>query len=107
MQKTNTSTTCTLPVSLEKHCISLSNRIWQLIPLREEKCTTLYDNIDRLNRELNGLMKIANNSDDRIITVMCLLENLKEEKNFKIYKADVFRCCDIIRKIAANGDQDV
>ena len=105
MQKTNT--THTLPVSLERHGIALSNRIWQLIPLREEKCTTLFDNIDRLNRELNGLMKIAKNSDDRIITVMCLLENLKEEKNFKIYKADVFRCCDIIRKIAANGDQDV
>lgn len=107
MQKTNTNTTRTLPVSLEKHCISLSNRIWQLIPLREEKCTTLFDNIDRLNRELNGLMKISNSSDDRIITVMCLLENLKEEKNFKTYKADVFRCCDIIRKIAANGDRDV
>lgn len=86
--------------ALKDHYISLSNRIWQLIPLREEKCKTLHDNIDRLNRELSGLVKIINDADDRIITVMCLLENLKDEDDFKIYKADVFRCCDIVRKLS-------
>ena len=85
---------------------SLINRIWILLPLREENCSTLKENIERLNRELNGLMKINSNHNKYILTMMTLLENAITEQDFSAYRSDILRCCELAKKLDG-GDQNV
>lgn len=92
--------------SFEKYRKSMIDKIWLLIPLKEEGCATLDSYIERVNRELSGMMNCLVNHEEYIMTVMCLLENLKTEENFKTYKHDVFRCCELI-KSAIGGEADV
>lgn len=85
---------------------SLINRIWVLLPLREEQCSTLTENIERLNRELNGLLKIASQHNKYILTIMSLLENAITESDFTSYRSDILRCCELVKKLDG-GDGDV
>lgn len=78
---------------------SLINRIWILLPLREEKCPTLKENIERINRELNGLLKISSNHNKYVLTMMSLLENAISEEDFTAYRSDILRCCELAKKL--------
>lgn len=78
---------------------SLINRIWILLPLREEKCPTLKENIERINRELNGLLKISSNHNKYVLTMMSLLENAISEEDFAAYRSDILRCCELAKKL--------
>ena len=84
---------------------SLINRVWRLIPLREEKCETLVSHIERLNRELNGMLEVSDCDHKYIIAVIHLLENAKSEDDFSLYRADIFRCCDLLQHMG--GDEHV
>ncbi len=92
------------PASFSNYKRSLIDRIWCLIPLREEKCQTINSNIERLNRELNGLLEVGGIEDKYVLTVIHLLENLAHEPDFKVYRADVLRCCELIGKIGGVAD---
>lgn len=92
--------------SLRKYRKSIIDKVWLLIPLKEEGCATLDSYIERTNRELSGMMNCLVNHEEYILTVMCLLENLKTEDDFDIYKHDVFRCCELIKK-AIGGESNV
>jgi len=85
---------------------SLISRVWILLPLREENCSTLKENIERLNRELYGLLKVNSKHNKYILTIMNLLENSISEQNFSIYRSDILRCCELIKKIDG-GDSNV
>lgn len=85
---------------------SLINRIWILLPLREEKCTTLKENIERINRELNGLLKVEAHHNKYILTMMSLLENAITEEDFMAYRSDILRCCELAKRLDG-GDQNV
>ena len=96
-----------LPSSAFEHYRkSMIDRIWLLIPLKEEDCPTLQKNIERLNRELCGMTNLVAKHDEYIISAICLLENLLTENDFKTYKHDVFRCCELVSK-AYGGDENV
>lgn len=90
--------------SFDKYCKSLVNRIWVLIPLREENCSTLNIKIERINRELSGMIKNMPVYDDYIITVIHLLENLTQIDDFTAYRSDVLRCCGIIKKLGGGNN---
>lgn len=83
---------------------SLINRIWILLPLKEEQCNTLTENIERLNRELNGLLKLASTHNKYILTIMSLLENAMIETDFSAYRSDILRCCELAKKL--DGDDN-
>lgn len=85
---------------------SLINRIWILLPLREENCSTLKENIERLNRELNGLVKVASNHNKYVLTIINLLENAITESDFAAYRSDILRCCELAKKLDG-GDENV
>lgn len=84
---------------------SLIDRIWCLIPLREEHCKTIDRNVKRINRELNGLLNVSGVEDKYIITVIHLLEHSVHEEDFSVYRSDILRCCELVKKIG--GDDDV
>lgn len=84
---------------------SLINRIWCLIPLREEKCETIDKNVERLNREIHGLADVMDGDSSYLLSVIHLLENAVHEEDFTAYRADILRCCEIISSLG--GDDDV
>ena len=92
-------------VSFSEYKKSLIDRVWCLIPLREENCQTINQNIERLNRELNGLLDVCSEHNKYVITVIHLLENALHEEDFNIYRSDILRCCELIKRIG--GDSDV
>ena len=85
---------------------SLINRIWILLPLKEENCSTLKENIERLNRELHGMLEVHSKQNKYILTVMHLLENSISEQNFSVYRSDILRCCELVKKFDG-GDSNV
>ena len=93
------------PLSFSEYKKSLIDRVWCLIPLREEKCQTINQNIERLNRELNGLIDVCDKENKYIFTIIHLLENSLHEEDFQVYRSDILRCCELIKKIG--GDEDV
>lgn len=93
-------------VSFSEYKKSLINRIWCLIPLREENCKTIRKNIERINRELNGLLSVNLHDDKYLITIINLLENIIDEDDFQIYRADVLRCCELVKRLDG-GDVNV
>lgn len=91
-------------MSLEDYKQSLINRVWCLIPLREEKCPTINQNIERLNRELHGLIGVCGEQNKYIISIIHLLENSLNEDDFQVYRSDILRCCELIKKIGGAND---
>ena len=91
------------PTSFKKYQDSLISRIWVLLPLKEESCSTLREKIERLCRELHGMLESNSQHSDYIITVMHLLENLITEDDFSAYRSDVLRCCELVKKFG--GDE--
>lgn len=78
---------------------SLISRIWILLPLKEENCPTLTGSIERLNRELHGMLRMGLKNNEYIITIMNLLENSISEDNFSAYRSDILRCCELVKKL--------
>lgn len=83
---------------------SLVGRIYLIIPLKEEGCPTLKEHIERINRELHGMVELAGSCSPHVMTIICLLENLLNEDNFETFRHDVFRCCDLASKLCGGGD---
>lgn len=91
------------PEHFEKYKQSIVNRIYAILPMKEEGVDTISDYIGNLNRELIKTIDIFNNCE-RVISVVCLLENLVDETNHEAYRKEVLHCCNIISKL---GDSDV
>lgn len=87
----------------ESYKKSIVNRIYAILPMKEEGVPTLSDYVGNLNRELIKTIDIFNNCE-RVISVVCLLENLIDETDHDLYRKEVLHCCNIISKL---GDSDV
>lgn len=99
------------PIDYKQYLSSLNNRIWKLIPLKQEGYTSIDSCIERINRELLGFLNvytfISNNHKDYIFSIINLLENAKVEKDFQNYRSDILRCCRLVDKLYENGDTNV
>ena len=101
------------PVLFNEYCTNLRNRVWQLLPLKQEQCPTINNNIERINREILGIAEIIEYTQckSQLMTVTGLLEHLMHEDNFKLYRSDVLRCCrlinDLIDIVKKTGDKNV
>ena len=87
----------------ENYKRSIVNRIYAILPMKEEGIATTSEYIESLNRELIKTIDIFNNCE-RVISVVCLLENLINETDHDLYRKEVLHCCNIISKL---GDSNV
>lgn len=93
-----------LPSScLDSYRKSIVDRIYLIIPLKEQCCPTLKEHIERINREICGMMGFFTSCPPHAMTLVCLLENLINEDDFDTFRHDVFRCCDLASKLCG-GD---
>lgn len=74
-------------------------KIYKLLPLCENSCDTLPKYIQSLIFELSGLNKILFNERQELVTILSILEQLQYEKNFKIYRSQVFQCIKLIKNM--------
>ena len=87
----------------QEYRTSLINRVWALLPMKEESSNTIRQYVENLNRELIMNIDIFERCE-RVLTVVCLLESVANESNHDIYRRDILRCCRIISGL---GDKDV
>lgn len=96
-----------LPYSLTSTYKSLLiNRIFKILPLKEEEYSTIDEHIDSLNSELFGFSVLCNDANDAaiLISVVNLLEHIRIEAEHKKYRREILKCCNLIDKV---GDYDV
>ena len=86
-----------------KYKKSLINRIWAILPMKEENNETLNQYIESLNSELMMNISVFEKSE-HIITVVCLLEHVMLETEHDVYRKEILRCCNILSRL---GDLNV
>lgn len=86
-----------------KYRNSLVNRIYAILPMKEENNITLEDYVDCLNRELMQNLHIFEHSE-HVVSVVCLLSGVVNEIDHKKYRKEILRCCNIISRL---GDDNV
>lgn len=86
----------------------LIDKIFKLLPLREENSLTLNKYIEGLLREIIGgkelIEELKNNQD--IISILGILQNLMNENNFESYRSDIFKCINLVKKIKKSLGSD-
>lgn len=87
----------------DKYRKSLINRIWAILPMKEENSSTLEQYIESLNSELMMNISVFEKSE-YIITVICLLEHVMIEQDHDVYRKEVLRCCNMLSRL---GDKNV
>jgi hypothetical protein len=86
---------------LEKYLNGLVNKVFKLLPMREEKNDTLKKYHNSLMLELTGfshLFAVYRDSQD-FINLLSSLESLKIIEDVAVYKSKVFECINIVKKI--------
>lgn len=84
---------------------SVVNRVYAILPMKEEGVATIPDYIYSLNRELVEAADIFDHCE-RLLSVICILQSLIDEDDHKLYRKEVLNCCNTIVNLGS-GDADV
>lgn len=77
----------------------LTNQLWKLIPMRENKEDWLA-HLDYLIVELAGLNKLCSTTDEKFLILLSKLKGLQvEETVFQVYRKTVFECISLLREM--------
>jgi hypothetical protein len=78
------------------------NKFFKILPMYEERCPTLQQYIQSLNREMVGFthLELENVIHKDFLSIISTLESLTvDEITVKEVKTDVFKCISILKKI--------
>lgn len=89
----------------QKYKKSIINRIYAILPMKEEGVSTISDYIFSLNRELVEAIDIFDYCE-RILSVICILQSLIDENDHRRYRKEILHCCNVIGTIGS-GDYNV
>lgn len=73
----------------------LTNKIFKILPLKESDCETVDKYIESIIYELYGMQNICH-SNGKLITLISLLEMIKQEDKHSVYKQKIFQCTNEI-----------
>ena len=77
----------------------LTNQLWKLIPMRENKENWL-GHLDSLIIELAGLNGLSSNTDEKFLILLSKLKGLQiEDTNFQLYRKTVFESISLLREM--------
>lgn len=82
-------------IQLDAYLSKLIDRMFKIIPMNEEKVSTLDSYVDSLAREIYGNSKVF--LGEELISVCGTLNGL-DYKNHKSLKSDVFKAIELIDK---------
>jgi hypothetical protein len=78
------------------------SKFFKILPMYEEKCPTLSQYVQSLNREMIGLSHLVVNmhNDEEFLTLIATLEGLnRQDISVSEVKSDVFKSISILKKI--------
>ena len=77
----------------------LTNQLWKLIPMRENKENWL-SHLESLIVEIAGLNELSSNTDEKFLILLSKLKGLQiEETIFQVYRKTVFECISLLREM--------
>ena len=77
----------------------LTNQLWKLIPMRENKEDWL-NHLNYLIVELAGLNELCSNTDEKFLVLLSKLKGLQiEDTTFQVYRKTVFECISLLREM--------
>ena len=77
----------------------LTNQLWKLIPMRENKEDWL-NHLNYLIVELAGLNELCSNTDEKFLILLSKLKGLQiEDTTFQVYRKTVFECISLLREM--------
>ena len=77
----------------------LTNQLWKLIPMRENKEDWL-SHLNYLIVELAGLNELRSNTDEKFLILLSKLKGLQiEDTTFHVYRKTVFECISLLREM--------
>jgi hypothetical protein len=88
-----------LNVDIDPYFNQLINRVFKLLPLREEQNTGLDRYIESLIAELFGVKELFLMVDDAyLVSLLATLESLKL-LDFQQYRREVFKCIGLVQRL--------
>jgi len=85
----------------------LVNRIFKILPISEQEPDTLREYLESLLLELSGSKELISElrNDGSFISLLATLQYfINNDCTHKVYKREVFRCIDILKKIQDKYD---
>ena len=77
----------------------LTNQLWKLIPMRENKENWL-GHLESLIVEIAGLNELYSGADENFLILLSKLKGLQvEETIFQTYRKTVFECISLLREM--------
>ena len=77
----------------------LTNQLWKLIPMRENKEDWL-SHLNYLIVELAGLNELCSNTDEKFLILLSKLKGLQiEDTTFHVYRKTVFEYISLLREM--------
>jgi hypothetical protein len=86
---------------LQKYIERLVNKVFKLLPLKQENNPTLVEYHKSLMLELNGAnsLVLALQEDANFMCLICSLESLLFVDDFPVYRRKVLECINICKKL--------
>jgi hypothetical protein len=94
-----------MPLEVYKNYLNrMVSRVFKILPMKEENCPTLDQYIDAVVRELVGNRDIVESvkANGELLVLTGTLISLKDVDSMVIFKSDVFKAIDTIKKMKAN-----
>lgn len=83
---------------IESDIKRLTNQLWKLIPMRENKENWL-GHLDSLIIEMAGLCEFAN-ENEKFLILLSKLKGLRiEDTEFSVYRKTVFECISLLQEL--------
>lgn len=83
----------------------LLGKVYKILPMREEECKTLDEYISNLIRELVNTKSLIESLqfEGELLSLLSTLEGLTDNDiDFTLFRSDVFKSMDIIKKMIGN-----
>lgn len=90
------------PLFTKNYIDGLSGRIFKLLPLREEGCTTIPKNIESICCELNGFLEYIPQpsiTSNYVMAIISILTDVSDEEDFAVYRREILRCRKMMSRV--------
>lgn len=86
---------------LQEYKDKLTGKVFKILPMKEENCSTWELYIESLLHELFGCKEIVNEWRESadFLSLVSILEEISNEDDISIIKREVFNCLNLIKKM--------
>jgi hypothetical protein len=85
-------------MDIKNYCENLTNRIFKILPLREENPENAKKYVSSLVVELQGACSLFE-ENDYLTRILCSIKGIEGVTDYNVVRRKVFECLDLINKI--------